>query len=265
MAVGAAMPIAVAVSFSFAPTSAAVGSAHHRWYVGLNDNGHVLHVAVGDRIIVKLPGGASGGFHRPHSSAPRRVRRTEARGGYPTEHRAVGRFVAVRAGKAKLAAGNDFACLDSSPPCRPPQREWSVRVKVASPETSPSARVRPGQSFVGLVNGGGKNATVTVACPGPAGGDRHGPPVSGQTLAVAPSPALSGPGFTGATATRVVAVFPADPTAQVAFHHYNHPKPIPSALRLPCDGSGVVRFVPRPRRDGDHVDRVAVQFVNIAD
>jgi hypothetical protein len=125
--------------------------------------------------------------------------------------------------------------------------------------------VGPGQSFRGLVNGGGQNPTVAVVCAGPAAGDRRGPPAGNQTLAVTVSPALSGPGFTGSTANRIVAVFADDTSSPVRFTSYDHPKAIPTTLRLPCAGKGTVRFGPRPAGNGGHPDRVVVQFVNIAD
>jgi hypothetical protein len=249
-----------------APASVAAPKPHDgRWQIGLRDSGKTIHVSPGDHIVVRLPGGASGGFHRPRSSSPAKVRRTTAHGGYPSKHRAVARFVAVEPGMAELSATDDYTCLHATPPCLPPQRQWRVHLEVTTAGRASSARVRPGQSFVGLVNGSDKSPKVSVVCPGPAGGARRGPPVSKQTLAIAPSPALSGPGFTGSAAQRVVAVFAADPSVRVRLRAYHHPKPIPTRLRLPCEGTGVVRFVPHPKSSSAHRDRVVVNFVNIAD
>lgn len=247
--------------------SAATASTPHdaRWQVGLSDSGTTIHVAPGDHIVVRLPGGASGGFHRAHSSAPVHVRRTSAHGGYPSKHRSVTRFVAGKPGRARLSASDDYTCLHAKPPCLPPQRQWLVHVKVAETQAASAAAVGPGQSFRGLVNKSDQSPTVTVVCPGPAGGDRRGPPTGNQTVEVVPSPALSGPGFTGSAADRVVAVFRADPSSRIRLRSYNHPKPIPTTLQLPCDGTGVVRFMPRPTSSSAHVERVSVQFVNIAD
>jgi hypothetical protein len=130
----------------------------------------------------------------------------------------------------------------------------------ASPDS-----IGPGQSYLGVINGKTANPTVDVVCPGPAAGDRRGPPTSSQTLAVTKSPALSGPGFTGSSAHHIVAVFADDRSSRVRFHAYDHPKAIPTTLSLPCEGKGVVRFAARPTSNSSHVDRVTVQYVNIAD
>jgi hypothetical protein len=116
-----------------------------------------------------------------------------------------------------------------------------------------------------MIDGSRQDPTVNVVCGGPAGGDRRGPPAGFQTLAVSPSPALSGPGFTGSAANRVVAVFADDVASKVRFDAYDDPKSIPTTLRLPCEGKGIVRFVPRPASSSSHLDRVTVTFVNIAD
>jgi hypothetical protein len=243
---------------------AAQASEHHRvWSLGLDDNGGRIHVREGDDIVVRLPGGAAGGFHRARSTDRSRVRRTAARGGYPSDHRAVARFTAVGKGRANLTSMNDYRCLHTTPPCLPPQREWVAHVTVrAGDEPAP---IGPGQSYLGLVNGTGSMPSVDVVCAGPAGGDRTGPPASGQTLDVAPSPALSGSGFTGSRANRVVALFADDSSLRVPLDSYQQPQGIPTKLQLPCEGTGVVRFVPRPTSRDARADRLVVQFVNIAD
>lgn len=241
-------------------------SAHLR--LGLDDAGTTVHVHAGDRIVVRLPGGASGGYHRPRSSAPGSVSRTSARGGYPSETRAVAHFVAI-AGHARLHSITDFTCLHTTPQCLPPQRVWSVKVRVragTAAGSGTSSAVGPDRSFVGVVNGSSDKPTINVVCPGPAGGTAaRGAPASGQSVAVRVSPALSGPGFTGSTATRIVAVFNDDRSMTVTFRHYDHPKSIPTSLRLPCGGTGVVRFVPRPKNASRQIDRVRVTYANIAD
>lgn len=141
----------------------------------------------------------------------------------------------------------------------------AATVTVLAATTASATAVGPNQSFHGVVNKGGQTPTVAVVCAGPAAGDRRGPPAGNQTLAVTVSPALSGPGFTGSTANRIVAVFVDDASAPVTFRAYNHPKAIPTSLRLPCSGTGTVRFAPRPAGNGAHADRVVVQYVNIAD
>ena len=141
----------------------------------------------------------------------------------------------------------------------------AAAITVLAATTASATAVGPGQSFRGLVNKGGQTPTVAVVCAGPAAGDRRGPPAGNQTLAVTVSPALSGPGFTGSTANRIVAVFLDDKSAPVTFWAYDHPKAIPTSLQLPCAGTGTVRFAPRPFGNGAHADRVVVQYVNIAD
>jgi hypothetical protein len=136
---------------------------------------------------------------------------------------------------------------------------------VTGAATANAGTVGANQSFRGVVNGAAQDPAVDVVCPGPAAGDRTGPPAGSQSLSVAVSPALSGPGFTGSKADRIVAVFADDPSTRVRFHAYDHPKAIPTSLRLPCSGTGVVRFVPRPRSSGAQADLVSVQYVNIAD
>jgi hypothetical protein len=193
-----------------APSPGGAGGHVQRWTLGLKDDGTTIRVNPGARILVRLPGGASGGFHHPKTSAAQRVRRIGARGGYPSQHQAVAHFVAIGVGRARLSAINDYTCLHATPPCLPPQREWTVRVRVQPGEGASPDSIGPGQSYLGVINGKTANPTVDVVCPGPAAGDRRGPPTSSQTLAVTKSPALSGPGFTGSSAHHIVAVFADD-------------------------------------------------------
>ena len=95
----------------------------------LDDSGRTIRVHVGDIIRVRLPGGSSGGYHRPKSTATP-VRRTWATGGYPGDEDARAHFVADHHGRADLVASDDYACLHTTPRCMVPQRLWVVHVRV---------------------------------------------------------------------------------------------------------------------------------------
>jgi hypothetical protein len=121
--------------------------------------------------------------------------------------------------------------------------------------------IAPHQHFVGLVNGHHQGAQVYVACPGPARGQTTHP-LQHQTLAVAPVGA--GGGFTGEAATRVVARFLDDKSVAVVFTTYGTTQPVPTSITVPCEGTGVVRFAPRPSSPTSTPDFVAVTYVNLA-
>ncbi|MBV9291038.1 MAG: hypothetical protein JO222_01215, partial [Frankiales bacterium] len=100
------------------------------WHLDESDAESTIRPHVGDLIIVRLPGGASGGYHRPRSSDPDVVLRRHARGGFPAKADAVGRFRVVGHGRADLTSYDDFTCLHARPSCEVPQRVWTVHVKV---------------------------------------------------------------------------------------------------------------------------------------
>src|SRR5438132_10251294 len=95
---------------------------------------------------------------------------------------------------------------------------------LASPALA-ATPIGPNQSFVGMVNGQHTKAVIQVACAGPIWPGRTGPVVSGQTVAVSPSPALAGPGFTGSNGRRIVVRFSADPSGRVVLRSYDTPPP----------------------------------------
>lgn len=134
---------------------------------------------------------------------------------------------------------------------------------LASP-TLAATPIRPNQSFLGQVNGSRSDAVVTVVCAGPIWPGRTGPPVSGQKVSVALSPALAGPGYTGGVGTRVVVRFDDDPTIPAVLRSYDTAAAIPTGLRLPCGGTGLVHFTPKPTSHTARADDVKVTYENIA-
>jgi hypothetical protein len=95
-----------------------------------DDSGRTIHVALGDVIKVRLPGGSAGGYHRPRTSDRDVVRRTSASGGYPDDEDARASFIARRKGNVDLTSYDDYRCLHTDPRCLPPQRQWVVHVVV---------------------------------------------------------------------------------------------------------------------------------------
>ena len=128
-------------------------------------------------------------------------------------------------------------------------------------------QIEANQAFVGQVNGSFDRATIKMACFGPIQPGQTGHPMSGQTLEVLspPPPVVAGPihpGYTGASATRIAAVLRGDPSVVLArFTHYFTGQAIPTAVELPCAGTGVVRFVPNPRSSTSKVASVTVSFL----
>ena len=109
--------------------SPASASTHHR-YLKESDYGRTIHVVVGDKISVRLPGGSSGGYRRPRSSDSTVAQRVWAAGGYPSSDDARATFVAEHRGKADLTAVTDYPCLHTTPRCMIAQRNWVVHVVV---------------------------------------------------------------------------------------------------------------------------------------
>jgi len=128
------------------------------------------------------------------------------------------------------------------------------------------APIGPHQHYVGVVNGSTTKAVIDVVCPGPAGGNRTGPPAANQTVAV--HQVASGGGDTGSVAHELWAQFPKDLLHLVAFHTYDTPGTIPASLRLPCSGTGIIDFTTcfgtLPCATDAVDDLVPVTFVNIA-
>ena len=123
------------------------------------------------------------------------------------------------------------------------------------------------QAFVGRVNGSFGGATIDMACFGPITPGQTGHPMAGQVLEVlSPLPPIVvgpiHPGNTGSAATAIVARLKAAPhTVLARFTNYFQTKEIPTSAELPCAGSGVVRFAPRPRSATSRAAWVTVSFV----
>jgi hypothetical protein len=125
-----------------------------------------------------------------------------------------------------------------------------------------AATVEPSQHYTGVVDGNHTHAVVTMVCPGPASPGRTGHPGGGQYVAAILTD--GGTGFTGAASTRIVVRFADDPRVAMRIQEYGVAAAIPQGLELPCDGTGVVRFVSRPGSNTAVRDTVAVTFENIA-
>ena len=139
-------------------------------------------------------------------------------------------------------------------------------VGTAVPASATTSPIGPNQHYVGIVNGKHVGAIIDVVCPGPAGGNRTGPPTSNQIVKVVR--VSSGGGDTGSIAHEVWAEFNKDALHVVGFTTYNSPKAIPTSVRLPCSGTGTVTFttcfgtLPCAANAKDNV--VAVTFENMA-
>jgi hypothetical protein len=139
--------------------------------------------------------------------------------------------------------------------------------------TTPTAGATSGgaighrQAFVGRVNGSFDGATIDMACFGPVTPGQTGHPMAGQVLEVlSPLPPIVVgpilPGNTGSSATTIVARLQGAPhTVLVRFTNYFQTKDIPTTAELPCAGTGVVRFLPRPRSATSRAAWVTVSFV----
>ena len=135
----------------------------------------------------------------------------------------------------------------------------AVAVASAGAAVPPQGKIGPHQQFGGLVNhqsGVTHPVTIRMACFGAVRPGEKGHPMGGQTVEVFRSEVIVGDfGNTGSRANRIVAFFgpplrhraATTPTGStVTFTRYGVNKYIPTALKLPCSGMGVVTFVPRP-------------------
>jgi hypothetical protein len=145
----------------------------------------------------------------------------------------------------------------------------------AFPSVLPAAAagtVGPHQYFTGVVNGHDGNTTtpitIRMACPTPLTQGETGHPLPGQTLAVHqefPPAAAGGLGQTGSDTeigffTALPPTTPAAGTTTPVFKRYDVSKPLPTALTLPCTGTGTVYFVPIPVVPPSRSQSVPVAF-----
>jgi len=141
-----------------------------------------------------------------------------------------------------------------------------VTIVPAVPAYAATSTIGPKQHYRGFVNNKRVDAVIYVVCPGPAGGDRTGPPSRNQTVKVVR--VASHGGDTGSIAHQIWGEFVKNSRHVVGFTRFNAARPIPTSLRFPCSGKGEVRFTTCFRtvacaanaRD----DVVLVRFENIA-
>jgi hypothetical protein len=141
-------------------------------------------------------------------------------------------------------------------------------ISLSAPAVAASGRpVGPDQGFVGRVNGSFHRATIAMACFGPFYPGETGHPMAGQTLEVlSPVPPIAvgpiHPGRTGSRATRIIAVLRGAPPIVLArFTNYFQTRAIPTSAELPCGGTRVIRFVPKPTSSTAKSARLTVSFV----
>jgi hypothetical protein len=128
-------------------------------------------------------------------------------------------------------------------------------IAAASPAQA-GIKIGPHQYFTGLVIGKTKLSVIDVACAGPV---RTGHPAPGQSvevnLMVSPVSSADTGGYTGNHATRIGAdlVWSNGPVTVVAaiatFTQYSVKMAIPTKIKVPCSGSGVMTFNPAPNPD----------------
>lgn len=144
---------------------------------------------------------------------------------------------------------------------------FTASAAFAGPVVDP-APIGPNQFFVALVNGKPADAVITVVCPFPPAPGAVGSPLPGQYVEVEPEASgVAGPfGYTGSAANSIAAVFgPTSVISQVVvIHDYFVQVPIPTTLKVPCSGSGVVAFAPAPGSATAHSASVSVTYGNVA-
>jgi hypothetical protein len=127
--------------------------------------------------------------------------------------------------------------------------------------------IGPDQFFTAQVNGVTDGAAIRVLCAGPVSPSSTGHPIAGQTVSVSPvvdPTSKTGVGYTGASASRVVASFGTASSSNqaVVITAYDVAEPIPTSLNLPCGGTGEVGFVPNPTSSTAITALLPVTYVN---
>ncbi len=131
-------------------------------------------------------------------------------------------------------------------------------------DTTDPLEIGPGQYFVGAVNGETDMAVIRMACFGPVHPGQTGHPMAGQKLQVKRVTAgTRDAGYTGGAAHEIAVDLGGTSTAGrvLVLHRYDEVVEIPTALNLPCYGSGVVTFVPLPGSWTARSATVKVDFV----
>jgi hypothetical protein len=143
-------------------------------------------------------------------------------------------------------------------------------VPAASAAASPAADPIPighNQFFAGLVFGTAEQSQIEVACAGPA---TTGHPMAGQSveaILVAP-PAPPSAGFTGTRANAIRAVLSwivKGKTVTVpigTLTGYYETLPVPTAIVVPCGGTGTMTFTPSPGSKSAKAAKVSVTFLS---
>jgi hypothetical protein len=143
---------------------------------------------------------------------------------------------------------------------------------VGVPAAAAAVHVGPGQVFSGEVNGKSTGAEIVVGCFGAIHPGQMGHPVSGQTVDItAAASVATSAGFTGSLANRVTvtAEIPISSTLIVVEHWpvtlrtYGTRGAIPTAVEVPCAGTGTVSFNPKPASARARSANVRVTFVSI--
>jgi hypothetical protein len=142
----------------------------------------------------------------------------------------------------------------------------STALAAASPAQDP-VQIGPGQYFTATINGVSTDPMIQVACPGPVTPGETGHPVSGQYLEVqlASGSTTTGVGYTGSAAKGIDVLFNAtSSTSAIVLTAYYAPVAIPTALNLPCYGTGSVVFAPAPSSSTAKNLTLTVTYQNIA-
>ncbi len=142
----------------------------------------------------------------------------------------------------------------------------AAAVAPAAAATDPGP-IGPGQYFTGQVNGVSEKAVIQVVCAGPVSGTSTGHPVAKQTVDVvaAPSSSSADIGYTGDAADHVLVDFGNTTTSTaLTLQSYEAKAEIPTALNLPCSGTGKVAFVPAPTSNTARSSTIVVTYENIA-
>ena len=128
--------------------------------------------------------------------------------------------------------------------------------------------IKPGQHFVGLVNGKNRHVVVHTACPGPSSGPT-GPVAGGQVMSVVH--VAKGHGNTGLFShvyAWFVPITSGTTPTSLSFTTYNTKKSIPTSIKVACSGTGIVEFSScpylAPCAYGWTPSYVLVRFVNVA-